>query len=103
MAGLERVVDGETWLFRFLDTCSVIPEKERMEIMERAIRMDNKGRRERRCKIKGEHYEGSLWGTGKWHSVEGYGGYEYRAKIDTDKGKYSLGILLQKRIDPSCN
>ncbi len=104
MFGLDIIVDGGLWRYLFLETCSVIPMEKRIEILEQAIHMDNRDRHTKKSKIKGEHYEGLLWGTGKWLTLlAGYDGYEYRAKIETDQGKYNLGFLLQRRMDPSLN
>ena len=52
MHGLEVQVDGETWEFRFLDGCSKLTERDRVDLIKTAIKIDRSGRTTGRRNIK---------------------------------------------------
>jgi hypothetical protein len=86
--------DGKLYELVFLNTDSSLSEDSRTDICIAAIEMEHRGISIKR--IKGDEFEGMIK-RGQQGVVGSYFGTSYCAKIETEKGKRSLDVLVSEK------
>jgi hypothetical protein len=93
-------VDGQDWRYVFTNPDGCLKHQDRQHLVSETIRLYRDGKNRRR--IKGRGFEGELR-KGKYVSFNSWGGVEYLAKLETDKGDVKAGLMVIEKIDPSMN
>jgi hypothetical protein len=86
-------------VYLLADPCLV--EEVRLEILVEAAEMHLGNEKKR--KIKGDNYDGKITTERKYRMLGCYGGYEYRAELDTLHGKAETTFLIMQQFNPKNN
>lgn len=92
--------EGETWEYAFAQPDACLTEGGRRDLVRETIRVYKS--RSKKADIKGKGFEGQLK-KDKVYSFGSIGGQLYLGKIETDKGKRDVSLLVSKVIDFSLN
>jgi hypothetical protein len=92
---------SKKWGTVYLTADPRLVEDARLEILVEAAEMHLANEKKR--KIKGEDYEGKITTERKYKALGCYGGYEYRAELDTSHGKSETTFLIMQQFNPRNN
>ena len=94
-------IDHGRWVVTFLKTETGLSPYDRLYLMLQATEM-YLSREEERA-VRGETFEGVLHRTGKYQLLGTFGGQEFKAEVETDKGKKDLAFLVTEKVNPNLN
>jgi len=94
-------VDGEEYRYVFVDADGgFLNWDDRETLLRETIRLNREGGKSRN--VKGEEFEGRIQ-RGKFTSYNTFSGRSYEAKLESQKGKKDVSIMVLREIEPSYN
>lgn len=96
MLGMSELeVDGLRWGYTYLQTDHHLEQQDRISLLTLATLMYLRGVDEKRVKTK--NYEGKLTKTKSFTMLGCFSGPEFRADIETNKGKSKLRFIVSEQ------
>ncbi len=87
---------SQGWGYAFLIANSRLYEKERQSVLRSAVDMFRENTLER--KVRGQTFEGIISSKGEYKLLGSFGGQEFNAHLETDRGKIYISFLISEKL-----